>query len=59
MAKTKKNLADEQDRAREERLVDVLMAGIKARSEHRSIREEDVLAAGKAAYKKDPTKGGH
>ena len=55
----KGKLTEEQERVREKRLVKVLMAGVKARKENPSIREEDILEAGRVAYKKDPTKSGH
>jgi hypothetical protein len=52
-------LTEEQEQARTKRLIAVLMAGIKAKKKDPSIRKEDILAAGRAAYKKDPTKSGH
>ena len=48
-----------QEEDREERLVAVLLAGIKAKKEDPSISKEDIIAAAKAAYKVDPEKSGH
>ena len=59
------DLADQEDhkekleRERTKRLVKVLISAEKARRKDSSISEEDVLAAARAAYKKDPKKSGH
>ena len=55
----KNRLTEEQEKERERRLVDALLFGIRARRRNPSIRKEDVIAAGRAAYRADPEKGGH
>ena len=54
-----KDQTEKSERERTKRLVKVLISAEKARRKDPSISKEDVLAAARAAYKKDPKKSGH